>query len=56
MVEMREAKRAAEGKVELAPSHTHARTLHTAHADAHTHVMKSRTFEFSAALRTPVKG
>lgn len=34
MVEMREAKRAAEGKVELAPSHTHARTLHTL---MHTH-------------------
>ena len=34
MVEMREAKQAAEGKVELAPSHTHTHQLHTL---MHTH-------------------
>lgn len=45
MVEMREAKGAAERKVELTLASTHTRL----------HFRGSRTFESSAALRTPVK-
>lgn len=47
MVEMREAKGTAEGKVEL--------TLASTHTHTRLHFRESRTFESSAALRTPVK-